>query len=197
MKKIGRAIRYLWIYFLAKVILLFHYDKKLFIDSKWFKSSHYGVFTAPGWKMVVRDYFSCKKLDVNRDTPWPVSPRIVVINPSNISFCPDDINNFQMIGNYYQGIGKICIGRGTYIASNVGIITANHDLNNLDNHLPPRDVRIGEECWIGIGAVILPGVELGNHTIVGAGSVVTHSFSEGNCVIAGNPARKIKTLEQR
>jgi acetyltransferase-like isoleucine patch superfamily enzyme len=42
-----------------------------------------------------------------------------------------------------------------------------------------------------MNAVILPGVTLGDHTIVGAGSVVTHSFPEGHCTIAGNPAKKI------
>lgn len=45
-----------------------------------------------------------------------------------------------------------------------------------------------------MNSVILPGVTLGNHTIVGAGSVVTKSFPEGNCVIVGNPGRVIKKL---
>ena len=90
--------------------------------------------------------------------------------------------------------GKIVIGEGTYIAPNVGIITTNHDLNNPDEHLGGEDVLIGKQCWIGMNSVILPGVVLGDHTIVGAGSIVTKSFHEGNCVIAGNPARKIKEL---
>lgn len=42
-----------------------------------------------------------------------------------------------------------------------------------------------------MNSILLPGVCLGNNTIVGAGSVVTKSFPEGNCVIVGNPARKI------
>lgn len=96
-------------------------------------------------------------------------------------FHPDDINNFQGFGNYYQNFtAKIIIGKGTYIAPNVGIITANHDPMDLDKHLPGKDVIIGENCWIGMNAVILPGVVLGPRTIVGAGSVVTHSFPEGN-----------------
>ena len=45
-----------------------------------------------------------------------------------------------------------------------------------------------------MNSVILPGIVLGNHTIVGAGSIVTKSFPEGNCVIAGNPAKKIRDL---
>jgi acetyltransferase-like isoleucine patch superfamily enzyme len=45
-----------------------------------------------------------------------------------------------------------------------------------------------------MNSVILPGVELGPHTIVGAGSIVTKSFPEGNCIIVGNPAKKIKDL---
>ncbi len=51
---------------------------------------------------------------------------------------------------------------------------------------------IGEKSWIGMNSMILPGVSLGPNTIVGAGSVVTKSFIDGNCIIAGNPARIIK-----
>lgn len=90
--------------------------------------------------------------------------------------------------------GQIHIGNGTWIASNVGIVTQNHDLYNLESHDRARDVFIGEHCWIGMNSVILPGVKLGDHTIVGAGAVVTKSFEFGNCVIAGNPAKVIKNL---
>ncbi|MGF7104101.1 maltose O-acetyltransferase [Limosilactobacillus caviae] len=54
-----------------------------------------------------------------------------------------------------------------------------------------EDINIGDDVWIGGGAVICPGVTLGNNVIVGAGSVVTKSFGN-NVVIAGNPARVIK-----
>ena len=86
------------------------------------------------------------------------------------------------------------MGRGTYIAPNVGIITANHDPLDLDKHLPGKDVVLGEGCWIGMNSVILTGVILGHHSIVGTGSVVTRSFVEGNCIVAGNLARVIRNL---
>lgn len=184
----------MYYYILAKLILLCNYDKKIFCNSKWFRGGKYGAFTATGWKWVVDDFRSCKRLHTNTHIPWPVSPRIGIIYPENISFHPDDLNNFQGFGNYYQATGKITIGRGAYIAPNVGIITSNHSLDNLDNHDEPKPVQLGEQCWVGMNSVILPGVTLGNHTIVGAGSVVTKSFPEGNCVIAGNPAKMIKQL---
>lgn len=97
-------------------------------------------------------------------------------------------------GVYVQGIGKIVIGNYTIMAQNSGIVSANHSLYNYNEHERTK-VVIGDYCWIGMNAVILPGVTLGNHTIVGAGAIVTKSFEEGYCVIAGNPAKVIKKLD--
>jgi acetyltransferase-like isoleucine patch superfamily enzyme len=149
-----------------------------------------------GWKWVLRGILFQKILRFNRNVPWPVSPLHTVSWGRNLRFHPDDINMFnEMSGKYFQNFAApITIGRGTWIASNVGLITANHDPLDLNSHLPGKPVEIGESCWIGMNAVILPGVTLGPHTVVGAGSIVTHSFPDGYCVIAGNPARLVRTL---
>ncbi len=100
-----------------------------------------------------------------------------------------------MPGCYVQAIGKISIGDYTQIGPNVGLISANHTAHDLRVH-EPSDVKIGRYCWIGMGAIILPNVTLGDFTIVGAGSIVTRSFPEGYCVIGGNPARKLRDLDR-
>lgn len=136
-----------------------------------------------------------KKLNKNLKCGFPVSPLNTVINYKNVSFDFDDIFKlFQGSGKYYQGIGKIIIGKGTWIADNVAIITSNHDFNDLNRHSQPEDVVIGDNCWIGINSVILPGVKLGNHVIVGAGSIVTKSFLENDIIICGNPARIVRKI---
>ena len=54
------------------------------------------------------------------------------------------------------------------------------------------DVRIGNNCVIGIRSIILPGVKIGNQVIVGAGSIVTKDIPD-NCIVVGNPAKVIRT----
>jgi acetyltransferase-like isoleucine patch superfamily enzyme len=191
-RRLIKRISIIYRCFLAHTIYAKRYEKK-YLSGRWF-SGKYGGYFAKGWHWVYYDARNNKRLGRNMDVPWPVSPNSRVIGAHNIKFCPDDLNNFQMNGLYIQGVGEISIGKGTYIASNVGIITANHNLSNLNENMPPKPVSIGENCWIGMNSVILPGVTLGYHTIVGAGSVVTKSFPEGNCVIAGNPAKMIKSI---
>ncbi|HAN39763.1 MAG TPA: acyltransferase [Chitinophagaceae bacterium] len=125
---------------------------------------------------------------------WPIHPTSTVSNPKNI-YCGIETCPGYSPGNYIQAIGKIYIGDYTQIAPNVGIISANHDLYDNSKHII-KDVYIGKYCWLGMGCIILPGVVLGDYTIVAAGAVVTKSFEEGYCIIGGNPAKKIKTLEK-
>ncbi len=173
-----------------------YYDRK-YLTGKYFESKYHRIL-AYGWKWVYYDGKMRKLTGNNSDVPWPVSASSRVINASNIEFHPDDLNNFQGNGNYFQAMGaRIVIGRGTWIGPNVGIVASNHDIYNPDDRAEGKDVIIGEKCWIGMNAVVLPGVKLGDHTVVGAGAIVTKSFEEGYCVIAGNPARIIKNLNKR
>lgn len=134
-----------------------------------------------------------KILGFNRRVYWPVHFSSIVLDYKNIyagiETCPG-----YMPGCYIQGDGKIFIGDYTQISANVGIITANHDVFDNRKHAPAEQVRIGKYCWIGMNSVILPGVELGDFTIVAAGSIVTKSFPDGYCVVGGNPAKVIRTI---
>ena len=125
---------------------------------------------------------------------WPVHKSSEVTHPQNI-YVGINSNAGTRPGCYLQGNGGIHIGNYVHFASNIGVISGNHDLYNQMKH-ETREVRIDDYCWIGMNVVILPGVHLGPRTIVGAGSVVTKSFPDGYCVIAGNPARMIKELDK-
>ena len=166
----------------------FFYDDK-YLEGRWFET-----ISSNGWQWAANDIVHRILFKKNLHVRWPVSPYMAC--GVNIQFDPDDIDKFHSPGCYFQTFdAKILIGKGSYIAPNVGIITSNHDVYDLDKHVVGKDVILREACWIGMNSVILPGVELGPHTIVGAGSVVTKSFPEGNCVIAGNPAKQIRRLE--
>lgn len=55
-------------------------------------------------------------------------------------------------------------------------------------------ITIGDDCWLGGSVIVLPGVTIGDNVIVGAGSIVTKDLPS-NTVVAGNPARVIRKLE--
>jgi maltose O-acetyltransferase len=83
------------------------------------------------------------------------------------------------------------IGAGTQIGPGVQILTADHprDPAQRGQRLEfGRSVTIGRNVWIGGGALILPGITIGDDAIVGAGSVVTRDVPDG-ATVAGNPAR--------
>lgn len=89
----------------------------------------------------------------------------------------------------------ISIGDNSTISTNVTLLTHDASIGALLNRNVYSDligeIKIGANCFIGSGAIILYGVSLANNIIVAAGSVVTKSFNEENLIIGGNPAKII------
>ena len=91
---------------------------------------------------------------------------------------------------------ELFIGSNTTISGNVFISNVDHDyhvlnIHSLDQQMIEKETVISEYCFIGYGAVILPGTKLGKQCIVGANSVVKGCFPD-YCVIAEIPARVIR-----
>ena len=126
---------------------------------------------------------------------WPVHPTSVINNWRNV-YAGVDVSPGYSPGCYIQALKPVVIGDYTQIGPNVGLIGANHSIYDSREHTSTEGIRIGSYCWIGMNAVILPGVVLGDFTIVGAGAVVTKSFADGFVVLAGNPARPIRVLDR-
>ena len=90
----------------------------------------------------------------------------------------------------------IYVGDGTMFGPNVTIATAGHPIcpelrgRGLQYNMP---VRIGKKCWLGAGVIVLPGVTIGDNTVVGAGSVVTKDLPAG-VVAVGNPCRVLRPV---
>ena len=78
------------------------------------------------------------------------------------------------------------------LGPNVSLLTVNHDFEDLQVIIC-NPITIKRGAWIDANSVILPGVTVGAGAVVGSGSVVTHDVPP-NTVVAGNPARPIKTL---
>lgn len=87
--------------------------------------------------------------------------------------------------------GGIVLEDNVMIGPNASLLTVNHDLNDLQVIIC-KPIVIKKGAWIGSKAIIMPGVEIGEGAVVGSGSVVTHNVAP-NTVVAGNPARVIRT----
>ncbi|MAU60316.1 MAG: acetyltransferase [Parvibaculum sp.] len=109
-----------------------------------------------------------------------------------------DIGDCVLIspGTHIVASEEIVIGSDTMIASNCYISDSDwHDTYDrtaeLDKHRP---IRIGENVWLGVRAIVGKGVTIGENSIIGAGSVVTRDIP-ANCIAAGNPARVVRELD--
>ena len=97
----------------------------------------------------------------------------------------------------YAGTADIIIGSRVFIASDVILNTASHEIGGSNQRAAEvyhRNIVIGDGTWIGCGAIVLAGVTIGHGCIIAAGSVVTQNC-EPNCLYTGVPAKLKRRLE--
>lgn len=119
-------------------------------------------------------------------------------------FC-DYGSNIEIGNNFFANhncimldCAKIIFGDNVFVAPNCGFYTVGHPFNvELRNkwfaHAQP--ITIGNNVWIGGNVVVLPGVAIGDNTVIGAGSVVTKDVPDGVLAL-GNPCRVIRPIEE-
>jgi maltose O-acetyltransferase len=96
--------------------------------------------------------------------------------------------------------GKVTIGEHCFIGPNCQLYTPNH--HPYDKELRRQGwqydapITIGNDCWFGGSVIVLPGVTIGDNVVIGAGSVVTKDI-ESNVIVAGNPARVVKRVDDK
>jgi len=100
-------------------------------------------------------------------------------------------NNCRINGAYIHAKDKIEIGNNCVMASGINIIDSNaHQVASLNRTVGqdnPKGIKIGNNVWIGLNAIILKGTVIGDNCVVAAGTIVKGNFPE-NSVIQGNPA---------
>lgn len=165
----------------------------------------------PIFQQTASEMTRCKKLCFKINHTEPMTEEVRVLEqelfagklPETSFFSPpfqiDLAQNVKVGKNVFVNNDFICMARGgveieddVMIAPRVSVLTANHDLHD-HSVLLCSSVRICKNAWIGSGAIILPGVTVGENAIVAAGAIVTKDVSP-NTVVGGNPAKVLKEL---
>ncbi|MDE7079178.1 MAG: sugar O-acetyltransferase [Clostridia bacterium] len=166
----------------------------------------------PEFQQTASEMTRCRKLCFKINNTEPMTEDLRALEqqlfvgklPDTSLFLPPmqiDLASCVKVGkNVFVNNDFICMARGgveieddVMIAPRVSVLTANHDLH--DHHvLLCSPVHICKNAWIGSGAIILPGVTIGENAIVAAGAVVTKDVAP-NTVVGGNPAKLIKNID--
>lgn len=108
------------------------------------------------------------------------------------------IGDHTRIGLHNTIIGPVSIGKHVNLAQGITVTALNHNFKDSDKRIDEQGVStnpvtIGNDIWIGANAVILPGVTIGDHSVVAAGAVVTKDVPP-HSLVAGVPAKVIKQI---
>lgn len=128
-----------------------------------------------------------------RETKAWIEPPFYCCYGTNISIGDGCYLNFNC--NFVDD-GKITIGKGVMFGPAVTIATVGHPIEpTMRGYMYTDPVTIGDNCWIGAGTTICPGVTIGENTVIGAGSVVVHDIP-ANVVAVGNPCKVLREINE-
>jgi len=106
------------------------------------------------------------------------------------------MENFSMFDRdcYVYNPAPVILRSETVVSENVHLCSASHDVHSRNHELITKPITLEGKNWVAIDSLILPGVTIGEGSVVGAGAVVAKSVGEW-VVVAGNPAKVIKTRD--
>ncbi len=122
-----------------------------------------------------------------------IRPPLYVDYGSNISIGARTFVNYHLTA---LDVAAITIGEDCQIGPNVQLLTPTHPVEpgpRRDKLEAARPITIGDNVWLGGGAIVCPGVTIGDNSVIGAGAVVTKDIP-ANVVAVGNPARPVRSL---
>ena len=185
-------LRALWRYFKCSIILrqeIGNHKKRLF----------YEFGTDSVISMTYLQLSGCQNIKIGNNTTILKNCRLAVYGDTTKACITIGDNCYIGFGFSALASTKACItiGNNVLFASNVLVTNENHGMDPelniayMEQPLSAEDVQIGDGCWIGEKVCILPGVVIGEKSIIGAGSVVTKSIPSYS-IAAGNPAKILK-----
>jgi galactoside O-acetyltransferase len=122
-----------------------------------------------------------------------IEPPIYFCYGKNIEIGEDCYINFNC--NFVDD-GKIIIGNKVMFGPGVTVATVGHPINpKYRGYMYSFPVKIENNCWIGAGAIICPGVTIGENSVIGAGSVVTKDIP-ANVIAVGNPCKVLRIINE-
>ena len=127
---------------------------------------------------------------INGRVPWPVHFTSRILYHKNISVGNRSAPGMNS-GCYIQARNGINIGHNFRIGPGVGLISSNHDIGDYDVYSKDKPMKIGDNVWIAMNSVVMPGIKIGDNVVIGANSVVTRDVPS-NVIAAGNPCRVIR-----
>jgi acetyltransferase-like isoleucine patch superfamily enzyme len=156
----------------------------------WVRWIYPGLPGYPGYLLAT--YLGPQKLlRINGRSPWPVHFTSTVLYPEKIELGCNTAPGLAP-RSYIQARNGIVLGANLRMGPGVGLISANHDFDDYDRWVPGEPIRIGDDVWIGMNTVLMPGIVIGNNVAIGASSTVTKNIP-ANSVAVGSPCRVIRT----